>query len=219
MASSFRDLCYVNTAPENDEALVGWDLVRADHKKPTSYYVISGEPLSVRTHWWGGRTVPCVRSGCDACNKHQLSRWTGYLAAQRASDQRRCIVEYPVSAAAAVAEATRTFQSLRGVGIIVSRVAPKVNAKVRIVIARQEQCPFALTDPPDIFDVLCKIWKLDAKANPQYSEFADYALTEEERLAAGKTPGKHVDDHEWMNGRVKNGVKRAKMTEDKDKAA
>jgi hypothetical protein len=193
-----KDNCFIESAPDESDMGATWDIIRADPKHPRTFVSVSPEVFGIRTHYWSGRTQPCLRSGCPACKSDQLPRWHGYLAAIAAPDRRRVLVEFPAQAAAAFQAAHSTYGSLRLLRFVLDRTKNKANAKVRIAVNGLVPAGPEWPDAPDIWEVLCRIWQLKARVSAKFEEFSQYAFNGSDRAEYLRENPSAVHDTEWM---------------------
>lgn len=162
MEINFED-CRTSRMPDDKDRNFGWTIKRAGTDSVMKLVVLSSDIFGIRTHFFRGRTGPCLLSDCEACEHKQLSRWKGYLLAVDASDQQQCIFEFTPPAALKLDEAKKKYGTLRGLQVYVSRASKKPNAKVNVTVRGisvlgPQECPDYWVWP-----VLAHIWGLNSK--------------------------------------------------------
>lgn len=183
-----RDL-FLEKMPSERDAHFNWTIRRAPADKPLPLIVISSQCFGIRTHYWAGRTGPCLRSGCDACKAGRLSRWTGYLACVDPADWSQTIFEYTPPAAEQLQKILAEQGYLRGSKIVASRTKKVKNARVNISSRGIYEHLDRIPKEPEILPILFHIWGLkqqEASADGAYD--AD-SLAEHEKPKRAK---KHV---------------------------
>ena len=175
--------------PSGDDAAFGWSIVRALPGTPTKLCVVSTSWFGIRTHYWKGRTTPCLVAGCEACLGKQLSRWHGYLQCVRPGTTEKVLLEFTPACHEACRLAKETAGGLRGMNIVVSRTANKANAKVRIVFQSVSQSVSRLPGEEDFWAILSHIWGLNRDAKPESDRTSNPIFSEFDRFN-GATVGR-----------------------------
>ena len=170
--------------PTDGDSGQGWDVIRANPEHPTPLTIVSTDLFGVRTHYHRGRTGPCLRTGCEACQEGKLSRWHGYLFAVRSANSERVILEYTPPAVVALEAAFKEYGKLRGLNIIASRTSNRNNAKVTVAVKGMSPNAHKLPREPLMWPTLCKIWGLRAEGFPEFSEFSN----------PDKAPAEHAEE-------------------------
>jgi hypothetical protein len=171
--------------PSDPREDFAWQIVRAEPNKPVAFICLTPRPFGIRTHFYQGRTIPCVRYNCPACKNNMLSRYTGYLAALSAKVHRNVLVEYSAGAAGDLQKVLTVNNSLRGSNFILSRVGRKANGPLRFEYKGLFSGGLVLPPCPDVFSILCKVWRLDTETYVDVDSGTELKLSEHERVQAG----------------------------------
>lgn len=180
MEIDFND-CRTSRLPDNQDQNFGWVIKRAATEGALKLICLSSDIFGIRTHFWRGRTGPCLVQDCEACKHKQLSRWKGYVLAIDASNQSQCIFEFTPPAAMQLEEARLKHGTMRGLQLIVSRTAKRANAKVVLTIRGisvlgPQECPDYWVWP-----VLAHIWGLTSKEAVDVDQESFKNLSQHER--------------------------------------
>lgn len=152
--------CRTSRLPDEQDNHFGWTIHRVGIDRPSRMVILSNDIFGIRTHYFRGRTGPCLREGCDACNHKQLSRWKGYLLAKDRDSKQQIVFEFTPPGAAVLDHARLEAGTLRGLILVASRAAKKPNAKVILTMAGvavvgPNECP-----DYSIWPILARIWGL-----------------------------------------------------------
>lgn len=148
-----------NELPKQEKHM-GFDLRRTP---PTSAMlaIITCEDLLVcDTHFFHGRTMPCERPDCPACNESIPYRTHAYVSAFNAKSREHFIFECTSNAAKAFAEYKQSATTLRGCLFNASRPKGAKNSKVVISTTTANLSRVQLPEPPDLILALSVIWRL-----------------------------------------------------------
>lgn len=127
---------------------------------PVSGLVWSARPLGFYTHFFDGRTHPCLGDS-PACIGHAQGvprRWKAYVAGRSDQLGMLCLFEFPRESVKNTLALRDQGVSLRGAVVKLVRVGPNNNSPVRVELrldARPESCP---VEEPDVQRLLCRIW-------------------------------------------------------------
>jgi len=188
--------------PSGDDQHFGWTIRRAQPGGALLLHCISRDIFGVRTHYYRGRTGPCLRTGCEACSRQQLSRWNGYLLCRDTKDGANIVFEFTPPAAMQLDEFFRQYGSLRGLRLIANRTANRANAKVTIACKGTMENPASLPSELQVWPILSHIWGLNREAPVEYSEFSAENLAELERVQLVLKKVGPADENHWMAARA-----------------
>lgn len=157
MGLDFND-CRTSRLPDDQDQNFGWCIRRAGNDSVLKLIVLSSDILGIRTHFFRGRTCPCLLDGCEPCKHKQLSRWKGYLLAIDASNEQQLVFEFTPPCAASLDEARKKYGTMRGLQLYVSRTSKKANAKVvvsvrGITVLGPSACP-----DYSVWPIIARIW-------------------------------------------------------------
>lgn len=138
----------------------GWDIVRTPSIGVLSLVSVSRSFTGVFTHWWGGRTIPCRKSGCPAHDAGHSARWHGYLLCEVSPTRKKIIFEFTDQAAATFKEWSLNFDDLRGICFRASRSKSRANGRVILTFVKRLPARADLAAEVSTRDVLSVIWGL-----------------------------------------------------------
>lgn len=198
-----RDDCRIERMPSEHDGSFIWSIKRASHESSLLLCLISSDIFGIRTHYFNKRTMPCVRAYCEPCNRHQTSRWTGYLQAVDAKNGSRVLFEFTPAAAATFDQAHKDRGTLRGLNVIAGRTSNKINAKVQVTIKGMSDKAHVLPCEVETWPILAHIWGLKPEAPAIISGHTPDALAESERLKDVLAGQKETDENQWMWDRAR----------------
>lgn len=143
---------------------MGFDLRRTPQSATLHAIVTSEDILVCDTHFWRGRTQPCERPDCPACNESTPYRTHVYLSAFDPKRSEHFLFECTAHAAKPLDEYRQANKTMRGCIIMASRPKMTRNSKVVIQTATANQARIQLPDPPDLILALSVIWRLPTTA-------------------------------------------------------
>ncbi len=150
---------FTNTLPSCSETR-GYDLKRTPPDKPLKGIITCTDIIGCNTHWWGGRTVPCEDSGCEACKNNTPSRWHVYLSILEAGTRDHFIFECTSKAAKPLEEWRDTNGSLRGVMLYAHRPKRRRNSRVEIILKPHDISGIIIPEPPNLPQAMAVIWQI-----------------------------------------------------------
>ncbi len=143
---------------------MGFDLRRTPQASALHAIVTCDDLLVCDTHFWHGRTQPCERPDCPACNESTPYRTHVYLSCFDAKRVEHFLFECTAHAAKPLDEYRAANQTMRGCIIYAQRPKATRNSKVLIQTATANLAKVNLPDPPDLILALSVIWRLPATA-------------------------------------------------------
>jgi hypothetical protein len=152
-----------NQLPPSDKGH-GYDLKRTPPDRPLKGIITCDDLNICPTHYWGGRTVPCERPNCPACDKNTAIRSHCYVSLLEAGTHDHILFECTAKAAAPLFDWKRTYGTLRGCLIVASRPKRKKNARVEIICKPVDLTKIILPHAPDIKTAMAVIWQIPGDA-------------------------------------------------------
>lgn len=169
----------------------GWDLVRTPASGALSLVCLSRDFSGVFTHWWGGRTIPCRKSGCPAHDAGHSARWHGYLLCEVSPGAKRVLFEFTDQAAATFAELRKEHGTLRGLCFRASRSRARANGRVIITAVKHLGSGARLTPEVPVRSVLSVIWGLTPDAQDDQDGTGDVVpITPQPKKPRGGSGGR-----------------------------
>lgn len=152
--------------------------------------VVSPKHLELRIHFLVNRSTACLASGCPYC-PNNASRWRAYFAAVNAVRPEQLLMEVPPDAFLPLRPIVLAGESIRGVGLAFRRRNPNVpNSLVVGSLKGRLNKTSVLPEPPDIWAILCRVFRLDVGAPQSSSERPLSQQTMEEADPAFRRPRK-----------------------------
>lgn len=112
------------------------------------------------THFYGGKTMPCERPDCEACNNGMPFRWHGYISAIQATTRLHFIFEFTAQAADYFDQYDKAHGTLRGCRFEAWRLHHRPNGRVIIQCKPLDQQEHQLPKPPNVPNCMAIIWNL-----------------------------------------------------------
>lgn len=118
--------------------------------------------VGTKTHFYGGRTIPCEERDCKACLNGIGWRWHGYLAAIDTTKHVHFVFEMTAQASDSFVAYRKKYGTLRGCLFKAERIRNAPNARVVIQTKPADLTQFDLPKAPILSLVLCMIWGIPA---------------------------------------------------------
>jgi len=154
---------WTNALP-HEQTKQGYDLKRTPPDKPIRAIVTSDQFHVCWTHFWGGRTRPCEKPECQACEAMSPSRAHCYLSAMDPATRYHFIFECTAAAAWPFEEWITTYATLRGCYFQASRPKRRRNSPVEIITKPIDLTKILLPPAPQIPLAMAVIWQIPATA-------------------------------------------------------
>lgn len=120
--------------------------------------------LGCPTHFWGGRTYPCLGDDCPACQQASPWRWHGYLSAKSPQTSQHFLFETTAGGAEAFVEYRHVRGTLRGCHFQARRHNGASNGQVIVLTKPCDIDPRYIPPAPNLLQLLCRLWNLPADA-------------------------------------------------------
>jgi hypothetical protein len=133
---------------------------RVPPNRPTHCVATSTALVVVRTHFWGGRTVPHDNEHCQPCNEGCPTREHAYTAAYCHNTAFHFLLELTYTAARNLQDYVAEHGTLRGCEITAERWHGKANSRIIIECAPYDSRKYQLPEEPDIRLCLARLWQL-----------------------------------------------------------
>lgn len=126
--------------------------------------VASHDLIGCATHFWGGRTYPCLGQDCPACTNASPWRWHAYMIAKSISTSLVFLFETTAGGAEAFVSYRHIHGTLRGCEFQASRLDKRANGQVIISTRPSTIDPRFLHAVGDLRLILSKLWNIPADA-------------------------------------------------------
>ena len=171
-----------NKLPEVQKHM-GFDLRRTPESSALQAVSTSDDILVCDTHYWHGRTTPCEKPDCAACNEAMPYRTHVYVSAYDLKRREHFIFECTTNAAKAFVDYREANDTLRGCLFQAERPKGRKNSKVVIQTNTVNQAKINLPQPPNLILALSVIWRL-----PKTSLAVDGKVGEKKEVRTIKEP-------------------------------
>jgi hypothetical protein len=142
----------------------GLPIRRTPAGRPLVGIITCDRLIGCNTHYFGGRTTPCTKPDCKACNAAIPWRWHGYITFLAQDDRQHCLFECTAQAAEELVIAQTTHGTLRWVKFEARRMSSKPNGRVLLRISPERNVAIPIPSEPNIPAVLAHLWGLPADA-------------------------------------------------------
>lgn len=154
------------------------DLVRTPARGGLRGIITCDRSIGTFTHYFGGKTVPCGGSLCQACDDHCAKRWHSYLSLLLPSPEKHVICEITLAAAEEVWAFEDKNPSLREAHITLARRGDRDNGRVSASFSWAMRGKLQLPPAPAIEQNLRVMWGLDLREHLGNHTPADAQATE-----------------------------------------
>jgi hypothetical protein len=151
------------TIPDDDRKC-GYRLERTPPDGTFTAIVTCHELIGCYTHYWGGRTMPCERPDCPACNANSPTRWHAFLSVWNPSTHDHVIFQCTAKAAVAFEEYQSSHGTLLGCHFRAHRPKRRRNAQVVIDCRPADLTKLRLPAAPNIMQAMAVIWQIPGAA-------------------------------------------------------
>lgn len=151
---------FFSDRPEASAMPLGFPVVRAPQKGSDIYTLLSDEVIGCWTHFFRGRTQPCLGDLCTICSPEVRRTWHGWLLGYDPSRRQTYIVELPAGPAMALTKWREERGSLRGCSIELRRKNGKVNGPVQVGTAGPKIDLSLLPPCLDLKPMLLRMWQI-----------------------------------------------------------
>lgn len=146
--------------PRNVQEQNSFEIVRTPPGGTICGIVASEKFVGVNLHYYRGRSTPCRKNFCDACEGGMRPRWTGYVFLMSKSKRivifeftQRC---YNVMQSKLIA----SQDDMRGAMLTARRLSTRPNGPLQITFEEERRDPAILPAVPDLREILERIWEV-----------------------------------------------------------
>ena len=150
-------------------------LIRTPQNGTMQGVVSSHTLIGCQTHFWGGRTYPCLGDNCPACNQASPWRWHGYLSAKSPQTSLHFLFETTAGGAEAFTEYRRLHGTLRGCHFLARRHNGSANGQVLIQTKISDIDPRFIPPAPNLIELLSRLWNLPVESQQLIDHLAQEA--------------------------------------------
>ena len=150
--------------PPSESTGHNYDVVRCPATGKLRAVITCPDLIGCPTHFFRGHTVPCEPQNCEACAEGLPFRWHGYVTIFTAATHLHQLLEITAPPAEVLAAYRDQHGTLRGCEVILNRISPRPNGRVRIVTKPLDLEHVHIPSPPDLRLILATMWNLPAVA-------------------------------------------------------
>ncbi len=143
---------------------------RTPATKPIRGIILSSHLIGTMLHFYRGRSKPCTKEKCEACEMGQKPRWKGYLELKPADGRTVQIVEITERVFPELDREEKKHGSIRGLKIELSRLKPRANAPLHLEIKAGRIADCDLQQEHDLRAILERMWEIPQKTLPGIDE-------------------------------------------------
>ena len=122
--------------------------------------ITTDDYVGVNLHYYRGRSTPCRKNSCEACEAGHRPRWTGYVLLMSIKTRKVNIFEFTQRAWNAFNQVRAVKGSLRGVELIASRLGKRDNGPLTVVFEEARHDADMLPPAPELREILERIWEI-----------------------------------------------------------
>lgn len=150
---------FTNAPPPNPRGR-SLPLRRCPQGKSLQAVVTSNDLIGCKTHFYGGKTVPCEGEECAACRDGVAWRWHAYLAAYDHASAIHFIFESTARAVEPFIAYRDLHGTIRGCLFKAERPRGRANSQVYISTKQADLAKYPIPDQPDVVKIMAMIWDL-----------------------------------------------------------
>lgn len=147
--------------PMEADLPVRYPLRRVGAKGLEPVVVLSGDVLGIYTHFFRGRTHPCMENACEACKANHAPRWHGYLWVYNPRNEAMGILEITAAAITPLDKWFKQHRTLKGVSIKCDRVPKRPNGRLYIHCSESGYNSKDLPTPDSLKKILLNIFGMN----------------------------------------------------------
>jgi len=126
--------------------------------------VTSSNLIGLHTHYFGGRTTPCLDTECKPCSSGFSSRWHGYFGVWLAGKPRHVLLEMTATPSLALQNYHDLHGTIRGAEIEVKRLGRRQNGRVQCTVWPADLSKLVIPPEPIILPALATLWSIPLAA-------------------------------------------------------
>lgn len=164
--TTFSSGGFFSDRPAKEALPLGLPVVRAPQKGQHALTLLSDSVIGCWTHFYRGRTQPCLGDVCTICPQEITRRWHGWVVGYDPIRRSRCIVELTAGPALHLSTYRDERGSLRGCSLILQRKNGKLNGPVQAGIAGPKGDISLLPECPLLPPMLLRMWQIKGCDSP-----------------------------------------------------
>lgn len=173
-----------NTNPNPELTKTNYRILRCPANRALTGVILDEEWCGTELHFWKGRSMPCPRVACEACEAGHPPRWKGYVHIYDRNTKTTVILEFTERVTHEFSAFVKTYGSLRGAVITARRLNNKPNGPLHVEFAEGRIDGKLLPTPNPLEQTLERIWEVKQTGLRISDDYvAPGAGNEEQRLA------------------------------------
>lgn len=148
------------TTPGSEEAKTNYRILRTPSGRAITGVILDEDLVGTHLHYWKGRSTPCEKGNCEACEAGHPPRWKGYVHLYDQRVKSIVIFEFTERAVHEFKAFKARYGSLRGAVLTAKRLNSKPNGPLHIEFAEGRLDGALLPDPGPLTECLCRIWEV-----------------------------------------------------------
>jgi hypothetical protein len=161
-------------APKREDLPANYRIMRCPPKGEIRGVVASDVIVGTHLHYFRGRSTPCSKSQCEACEAGHVPRWKGYVLLMSLKTKNLQIFEFTERAYEAFLQKQEQHASLRGCVLTCRRTANRPNGPLQATFDEARYDDALIPPVPDLREILQRIWEVKQQPLPLER---DYTLT------------------------------------------
>ena len=159
-----------NDRPNEVKEQGHFEIMRTPAGGVLSGVITSDTFVGCNLHYYRGRSTPCRKNDCEACEAGHRPRWTGYVLLMSRKTRRVNILEFTARCYSTMQSMLIAKTSLRGVVVTVKRTSSRPNGPLAMTFEEDRVDPDSLPPAPDLREILERIWEVKEKQIPMNFE-------------------------------------------------
>lgn len=128
--------------------------------------ILSSHLIGTMLHFYRGRSRPCTKDDCEACESGQKPRWKGYIELKPADGRTVQIVEITERVFPELDREEKKHGGIRGLKVELSRLKPRANAPLHLEIKAGRIADCDLPSEHNLKTILERMWEIPQKDLP-----------------------------------------------------
>lgn len=147
-------------APTTRSETNHFEIIRTPPGGSIHAVIASEKFIGTNLHYYRGRSTPCRKNNCEACEAGHRPRWTGYVLIMSKKTRRLNIFEFTQRCYEPFHAMQVARDSLRGVVFTCRRTSSRPNGPLTIIFEEDRMDPDAVPPVPDLREILERIWEI-----------------------------------------------------------
>jgi hypothetical protein len=151
---------FFSESPPDEAGPLGIRIARAPQSGHDDYVILSDKLIGCWTHYFLGRTQPCLEGDCHMCSPKAPRRWYGWLVGLHFARREKVVVEVPPGVALNLRAYREQVGNLRGHVVRLARRNKRPNGPVVGQFTPGKFAADFLPTCPDLIPLLMRMWRI-----------------------------------------------------------